>query len=159
MPRWRGRREWLQPGAALAALELVASEDPALLPFVVEGLAASPAREMVLELVELFGVRRPAELVERAAKAAAQLDRLELLARRRWSTPRELIGPGAFPASILSRFAEVRADRWRRIGRERRPELVRVDRRLRSAAGKERAAELVREFLTDPPRGSAAGGP
>ncbi len=151
-PRWRERREWVQPGAGLAALELVASEYPELLPFVVEGLAASPARREVLELVEVFGVRRPAELVEHGAAAAAQLDRLELLARRRWSTPRELIGANALSASVLSRFADARAERWRRRGRQRRPELVRIDRRLRAAAGKERAAAMVREFLSDSPR-------
>ncbi len=150
-PSWRRPPDWLQPGAGLAALELVASEDPDLLPFVVEALAASPARSVVLELAKLFDVRQPGELAARATRAASQLDRLEKNASRRWTDPREFLGPQALPAALLSRFAAARAARWQRRARPRLPELVRLDRRLRVAAGKERAAALVRDFLTDPP--------
>ncbi len=151
-PAWRRPPDWLQPGAGLAALEVVASEHPQTLAFLVESLAASPARLEVLELLEVFGVQRPAGLAAKAARAAAQLDRLELLAGRRWEEPRQCIGEGALPASILSRFADARALRWAASGRQRPPALVRVNRRLRAAARKERAAALVQKFLSDPPR-------
>ncbi len=55
-PSWR-----LRPCAGLAALELVASEDPSLLPFPVEGLADSLARPDVhfaeMERLPLFRSR------------------------------------------------------------------------------------------------------
>ncbi len=150
--RWRRPPDWLQPGRGLAVLELVASELPDLLPFVVGTMEASPARSEVLALVKLFDVKRPRDVAARAGRAAFQLDRLERNARRKWTHPREFLGADGLPASILSRFAQARAARWERRGWPRSSELVRLDRRLREAAGKERATAMVREFLSDPPR-------
>ena len=145
-PGWGGPHPEL--AEALALVELVASESPELLRFAVESLAASPARLALLELVELFDVDRPTELISRALTAVAQLDRLELHARR-WKAPVDHFGEDALPAAVLASVARARADRWRRQGRNRPGELMRVDRRLREAARHERTANMVREFLAD----------
>ncbi len=149
-PLWRRPR--VEPGGVLSLLELVASEYPGLLRFTIESLEASPARLALLELVKVFEVERPAELIERTERAAVQLDRLELNAKRKWIDPAEYFGGDALPAEALSQFAEARATRWQLHGRRRPPELVRVNRLLRDAASREGAADLVRVFLADPPR-------
>ncbi len=146
-PQWRRPR--VEPGGTLALLELVASESPHLVRFTVETLADSPARVVLLELVKLFGIKQPAELIGRLPQASAQLDRLEIHAKG-WRVPRDLFGEDALPAAVLSSFAEARANRGRRQGRRRPPELMRVDRLLRMAAERERSADLVGKYLEAP---------
>ncbi len=144
-PQWR--RPKAEPGAVLALLEVVASESPDILPFAVESLAASPARLALLGVVEVLDVAHLAELVERTARAVGQLDRLEV--HPRWTNPDDVFGADALPAAVLSRLADVRAGRLR--GRLK-PATLRVQRRLRAAASRERAAALVHDFLSEPPR-------
>ncbi len=91
------------------------------------------------------------QLIERFRRAATQLNRLEAHAVR-WMEPQERFGKEALPAALLARVALARSDRWRRIGRVRPSELVRVDRLLVVLARRERSAALVREILEEKPR-------
>ncbi len=146
-PLWR--RQVGSPEEVLALLELVASEQPTLLGFVVEALASSPARPAVLEMASFFKVEGPVALAGAVATVAGQLDQIERQPQRRWTTPRDLFGDSAASAIVLERFSQARAVRWRGIrpGIRRSPRLVRADRRIKDAAGHERAAALVAEFL------------
>ncbi len=145
---WRRRR--VEPSATLALLELVASEAPDLLTFTIESLSSSPARRELLQVAKDFGVEQP-QLIERFRLAVYQLNRLEAHAVR-WKEPQERFGQEALPAALLARVASARSDRWRRKGKARPSELVRVDRRLAVLARRERPAELVREILEEKPR-------
>ncbi len=150
-PRQNWRRPRVEPGATLALLELVASEAPDLLTFTIESLSSSPARREFLQVAKDFGVEQPAQLIERFRLAVYQLNRLEAHAIR-WKEPQERFGQEALPAALLARVASARSDRWRRMGKTRPSELVRVDRRLAVLARRERSAELVREILEEKPR-------
>ncbi len=136
------------PGEILAMLETLASEHPAMVRPAVATLANSPARLALLELVPLFQVEAPAEIVGAAVTVARQLDRLEI--RPNWTDPRDILGDASASPTVLDAFARTRADRWRsRHGTIRPPRLARVDRRLKKAAGLERARALVDGFLSD----------
>ena len=155
--RHRWRRPKVEPGATMALVELVASEYPELLRFVVDSLAGSEARLALLEVVKAFDAENPIELVQLASTAAAQLDRLEMHAiRKRWKDPAYF--GDSLPAEILERFARARINRTHQQGLERPPELLRGDRLLRVAAEKERAADLVNGLLRDPARKAPATG-
>ncbi len=140
-----------ESAAAVEVLELVATESPWLLSFVVESLAASPARPALLELAEAMGVELSATMAKRVKAAVGQVSRLEIHVKR-WREPSDVLGSQALPAAVLLRFAKARGERRRRHGRRLKPQLVRVDRLLRSAARQERAAAMVRDLLEDPPR-------
>ncbi len=134
------------PGDLLSVLEVVASEHPRVVPAVVRSLARSPARSALLELLSLFQVKAPEEIAGAAVSVARQLDRLER--HPRWTEPREVLGDTAVSAIVLDAFARHRADRWRSTrGEIPPPLLVRTNRRLRNAAGLERARALVHGFL------------
>ena len=148
------RLTWGRPAVSLeevlSLLELVASKQPALLGVMVDTLATSPARPPILELTSFFKLKEPGELAAAVAIAARQLDLLEHNPLRRWKVPRDLFGDLAAPAIVLERFSQTRAGRWRstRPGASRPAGLLRIDRRLKEAAGLERARALVDECLT-----------
>ncbi len=125
------------PAVMLSVLELVASEYPGVLPFVVENLASSPARSVLMELASLFKVGSPAELAAVAVTAAQQLDRLE---RKRWTEPRDVFGEVALSSRALEAFAKRRVERFENLLGTVPPGLVRLDRKLKDAAGRARAA-------------------
>ncbi len=134
------------PGGVLSVLEVLASEHPEVVSALVATLGHSPARSALLELVPLFQVKSPAEIAGAVVTVARQLDRLEH--RPHWAEPRDVLGESAASATALDAFARRRADRWRKNrGGIRPPKLARVDRRLRKAAGLERARALVDELL------------
>ncbi len=146
------RMPWLgapvaTPLDVLSVLEVLASEHPELVPMVVAMLARSEARSALVELVPVFRVKGPEEIAGAAVTVARQLDRLERQAR--WTEPRDVLSDTAASASVLDAFAKRRADRWRSIrGGIRPPQLRRMDRLLRKAAGLERARELVDDLLS-----------
>ncbi len=140
----------------LPVLEVLASERPEVVGAVVETLASSPARPALLELARLFQVEAPEELAGAVVTVVRQLDRLEHQPRR-WTEPREVLGSTAASATALDAVARWRADRWRSTRGGTRPaRLRRVDRRLKDAAGLERARALVDGLLGDSRRSSRA---
>ncbi len=131
----------------ISLLEVVASELPEALPFLVAVLAESPARPVLLELVTFFEVTWPAEVADAAGKIATQLDRLER-DRRKWTEPDEVLGASSAGVTALAAFSSRRAGRRRGGRRGVRPaQVLRVERRLRSAAGLEHARGLVDDLL------------
>ncbi len=143
-----------QTGAALALLEAVASESPDLLRFVVESLAASPARPALLETVKLFGVEHEGHLIRHAEVAAKQLDRLE--AQTKWKEPTDVLGDVSLSTRVLERFAAARAHRWS-LREAVPPALLRVHRLLTIAVRKENAAAMVLDCLSPAQRPADRG--
>lgn len=112
----------LEPLAAL--LELVASEQPDLLPWAVSVVEQSAGRAIFLELAEEWGVQ-PRDVRRVAARAARQLDELE---------PRGGTDPGSLRGPALVAAFHFASQRRRRIsGLRRQQRLKTLGRQLAEA--------------------------
>jgi hypothetical protein len=132
-------------GAVLATIELVASEQRALLPWLLDILSNSPVRYAILNLQTDWQTGDIAGLAEVAKKAAHDLDRLERY-RSHWGHPSRVVGEPHLAA--LFSFSRQRYERAQGITRLRRLEVI--GRRLERLYGQQRQRQKLEAFLRKP---------
>ena len=130
--------------AVVAVIELVASEQGVLTPWLLDMLSNSPVRYAILNLATDWQTGDIAGLAAVAQKAAQDLDRLER--RRHWSHPRQVVTEPHLPA--LYSFARLRNERIRKGGRKKRLEII--GRTLGRLYGRERQKRKIEAFLSEP---------
>ena len=122
----------------IAALEVAASEQPDVLPWVLDVVAQSAARPILLDLAEEWDIQ-PQELFHVALQAARHLDEVEA---RRGAVPSSLTGSDLAP---LFGFAVVRSRRIQEPRRQRRLEILAL--RLADVLGTARKRRHIQGFI------------
>ncbi len=133
---------WLAPTeSALGVLEIVASEQPALLPLLTHALLESPVAFAFRELAATFNVA-PEDVGEAVGRACTHLDRLERH-RRTWRDPAEVVESPNLAALVF--VCRARINRVSQL--KRRQKLERMLRRIEPVHRQARTRAWIDDFI------------
>ena len=126
----------------VGALELTASELPELLPWLIDVVQNSPARWMIHQLEETWGVRSVVDLGSGVLKAVRDLDRLEARPGH-WRHARHIVHD-----PCLAALHDIAVKRHSRIdARARRNRLKAIVRRVAADLETERRCVRIQQFI------------